>query len=178
MQGAPHNHSIAGVTVALLETQTPEFKDYAQQALLNSKALARGLMNRGHTLVTGGTDNHIVLWNMRPHGLTGSKFEELSNYTNMTLNKNTIPGDTSAANPHGIRLGSWAVTTRGYREKDMDIVAEFLDRICKEAIHIQKLKGKKLSDFVEGVKESNEAKKISKEIEEFAVQFKYPGLSI
>lgn len=111
------------------EALQPEFKEYSKQVLKNSRALAASLMKRGHKLVTDGTDNHINLWNLRPHGLTGSKVEAVSNHTNVTLNKNTIAGDTSAMTPHGIRLGTPACTTRGYTESHMDDVAEFLDRI-------------------------------------------------
>jgi len=77
--------------------------------------------------VTDGTDNHIILWNVRAMNLTGSKVEQACNHTNVTLNKNTIAGDKSAANPGGIRLGTPASTTRGYMEGDMKTVAEFLD---------------------------------------------------
>ena len=164
MQGGPHNHTIGGISVALHEAQSPEFKEYTKRIVSNSKALANALMKRGHTLVTGGTDNHIVLWNLRPHGLTGSKLEALSNYANVTLNKNTIAGDKSAVTPHGIRLGTPAWTTRGYTESHMDTVAEFLDRICKESLKIQQGKGKKLNEFIQGVQESEEVKKISQDI--------------
>eukprot|EP00344_Euplotes_crassus_P002495 CAMPEP_0196995544 /NCGR_PEP_ID=MMETSP1380-20130617/1624_1 /TAXON_ID=5936 /ORGANISM="Euplotes crassus, Strain CT5" /LENGTH=317 /DNA_ID=CAMNT_0042411219 /DNA_START=346 /DNA_END=1300 /DNA_ORIENTATION=- len=129
MQGGPHNQTIGGISVALHEAMQPEFKEYSKQVLKNSKKLADSLMKRGHTLVTNGTDNHIILWNLRPHGLTGSKYESISNHTNVTLNKNTIAGDKSALTPHGIRLGTPACTTRGYTEDHIEDVAEFLDRI-------------------------------------------------
>jgi glycine hydroxymethyltransferase len=178
MQGGPHNHTIGGISVALHEAQSPEYRDYTKRVVTNAKALAAALTKRGHTLVTNGTDNHIVLWNLRPHGLTGSKLEAMSNYANVTLNKNTIAGDKSAMTPHGIRLGTPACTTRGYTEAHMDTVAEFLDRICKESLKIQQGKGKKLSEFVQGVQDSDEVKKISSDVEEFASQFEWPGLSI
>lgn len=95
----------------------------------NAKALAEGLSNRGHTLVTGGTDNHMVLLSVRDKGLTGSKVEKLCDEVHITLNKNTIPGDKSAVTPGGVRIGTPAVTTRGYLEEDMHQVAEFLDRV-------------------------------------------------
>lgn len=129
MQGGPHNQTIGGLAVALHEASQPEFKEYSKRVLDNSRALADSLMKRGHKLVTDGTDNHIVLWNLRPHGLTGSKVELVANHTNVTLNKNTIAGDKSAMTPHGIRLGTPACTTRGYTKEHMDEVAEFLDRI-------------------------------------------------
>ena len=91
-------------------------------------------MQRDHKLVTGGTDNHIVLWNVRDHGLTGSKVEAAANFANITLNKNTIAGDKSAANPGGIRLGTPACTTRGYKPEDMVEVATFLDRLVKNCL--------------------------------------------
>jgi len=129
MQGGPHNQTIGGIAVALHESLQPEFKTYSKQVIKNSQTLAESLMKRGHKLVTDGTDNHLILWNLRPHGLTGSKVEAVSNHTNVTLNKNTIVGDKSAMTPHGIRLGTPACTTRGYNEGHMNDVAEFLDRI-------------------------------------------------
>lgn len=178
VQGGPHNHTIGGVAVALNEALQPEFKNYQRQILKNAKALAESLMKRGHKLVTDGTDNHILLWNLRPHGLTGSKVELVSNHTNVTVNKNTIAGDKSAMTPHGIRLGTPACTTRGYNEKHMDDVAEFLDRICKESLRLQNEFGKKISQFEQGVADSEVVKKISQDVEEFARQFDYPGLQI
>jgi len=85
----------------------------------NAKALAEDLMKRGHKLVTDGTDNHLLLLDVRPHGLTGSKLEKACDEVHITLNKNTIIGDKSAVTPGGVRIGTPAVTTRGYNEKDM-----------------------------------------------------------
>lgn len=127
LQGGPHNHTIAGIATALHDVLSPEHVTYSKQIKANAKALADALMKKGHTLVTDGTDNHIVLWNVRSLNLTGSKVESACNHTNVTLNKNTIAGDKSAANPGGIRLGTPACTTRGYKEADMKVVAEFLD---------------------------------------------------
>lgn len=85
----------------------------------NAKALAEELMNRGHKLITNGTDNHLLLLDVRPHGLTGSKLEKACDAVHITLNKNTIIGDKSAMTPGGVRIGTPAVTTRGYLENDM-----------------------------------------------------------
>ncbi len=85
----------------------------------NAKALAGELTKRGHTLVTGGTENHLVLLDVRPQGLTGSKLEKACDEVHITLNKNTIIGDKSAVTPGGVRIGTPAVTTRGYQEADM-----------------------------------------------------------
>jgi glycine hydroxymethyltransferase len=98
----------------------------------NAKALADELMKRGHTLVTGGTDNHLVLLDVRPHGLTGSKLEKACDEVHITLNKNTIIGDKSAVTPGGVRIGTPAVTTRGYLEKDMRQVGVFIDHLITE----------------------------------------------
>lgn len=81
--------------------------------------MADDLQNRGHKLITGGTDNHLLLLDVRPHGLTGSKLEKACDAVHITLNKNTIVGDKSAMTPGGVRIGTPAVTTRGYNEKDM-----------------------------------------------------------
>jgi glycine hydroxymethyltransferase len=85
----------------------------------NAKALADELIKRGHTLVTNGTENHLLLLDVRPHGLTGSKLEKACDEVHITLNKNTIIGDKSAITPGGVRIGTPAVTTRGYKEQDM-----------------------------------------------------------
>jgi glycine hydroxymethyltransferase len=86
-------------------------------------------MKRGHKLITNGTDNHLLLLDVRPHGLTGSKLEKACDEVHITLNKNTVIGDKSAITPGGVRIGTPAVTTRGYKEADMTHVAEFLDKL-------------------------------------------------
>jgi len=176
LQGGPHNHTIGGISTALHDVISPEHKEYSKQIKANAKTLANSLMEKGHKLVTDGTDNHIVLWNVRAQNLTGSKVESACNHTNVTLNKNTIAGDVSAANPGGIRLGTPACTTRGYKESDMKIVAEFLDRIIKSSIRIQETSGKKLVDFQNALPTDPEINKISKEVEQFAIQFSTPGI--
>ena len=113
----------------------------------NAKALANELMTRGHKLVTGGTDNHLLLLDVRPHGLTGSKLEKACDEVHITLNKNTIIGDKSAVTPGGVRIGTPAVTTRGYLEQDMKQVGAFIDEIVKISKGIQDKSGKKLKDF-------------------------------
>lgn len=126
---------------------TPEFKNYIKQVKINAKVLAGDLMKRGHKLVTDGTDNHLMLLNVRDIGLTGSKFEKMCDEVHITLNKNTIIGDKSAVTPGGVRIGTPAVTTRGYLEADMLEVSRFLDETAKLSIDIQKSTGPKLKDF-------------------------------
>lgn len=148
LQGGPHNHQVAALAAQLKQVATPEFKDYCKQVKSNAKALADELMKRGHTLVTNGTENHLLLLDVRPHGLTGSKLEKACDEVHITLNKNTIIGDKSAVTPGGVRIGTPAVTTRGYKEQDMRQVGAFIDNLiglCKE---VQKDSGsKKLKDF-------------------------------
>jgi glycine hydroxymethyltransferase len=96
-------------------------------------------MKRGHVLATGGTDNHLMLWNVRQSGLSGSKMEKVLELASITVNKNSIPGDTSALNPGGVRLGTPALTTRGLNENDFDQVAMFLHRGYQIALHVQEL---------------------------------------
>jgi glycine hydroxymethyltransferase len=139
LQGGPHNHQIGALAVALKEAGQPAFVEYAQQVVKNAKALAKGLQERGHVLATNGTDNHLMLWNVRELGLTGSKVEKVLELASITTNKNSIPGDTSALNPGGVRLGTPALTTRGLDENDFDHVAEFLHRGCQIAIQAQQV---------------------------------------
>jgi glycine hydroxymethyltransferase len=115
---------------------TPEFKQYIKQVKVNAKVLATDLIKRGHKLVTDGTENHLLLLNVRDLGLTGSKFEKMCDEIHITLNKNTIIGDKSAVTPGGVRIGTPAVTTRGYVEKDMLEVSRFLDECAKLCIDI------------------------------------------
>ena len=116
LQGGPHQHQIAGLATQFLEVQTPEFKKYIQQVKSNAKVLAKYLVEQGYTLATDGTDNHIVLVNLNPLGITGSKIEKVTERVDISLNKNAVFGDKSAISPGGIRLGTAALTTRGLRE--------------------------------------------------------------
>jgi len=114
--------------------------------------MAKELLARGNTLITGGTDNHLMLINVKARGLTGSKVEKLCDALHITLNKNTIVGDKSATTPGGVRVGTPAITTRGYLEQDAREVARFLDEAIKLCIDLQDRSGsKKLSDFVTAI---------------------------
>lgn len=186
LQGGPHNHQIGALAVALKEAMQPEFVAYAQDIVKNAKALAAGLEKRGHELATGGTDNHLLLWNVRCIGLTGSKVERVLELASITTNKNSIQGDTSALNPGGVRLGTPALTTRGMKEPDFDHVADFLDRGCRIALQAQSLaekqaaEGKKvlLKDFLAVLSESEELQRslqeLKSDVEAFATRFPMP----
>jgi len=197
LQGGPHNHQIGALAVALKEASQPEFKDYAKAVVSNSQALAKGLTDRGHTIATGGTDNHLVLWDVRPHGLTGAKVDHILELVSITANKNSLPGDVSAMNPGGVRLGTPALTTRGLSEDDFDVVAEFLHRGCDIAIQVQRIaelevkakldsgeitrKTNKvlLKDFQDVASNNDEIGKmiaaLRQDVEDFATPFFMPG---
>jgi glycine hydroxymethyltransferase len=141
LQGGPHNHQIAGLAAALKEAVTPEFKVYAQQVISNAQHLAKNLTSKGYKLATDGTDNHLILWDLRPLGLTGSKMEKLFDKVHITLNKNSVHGDVSAMTPGAIRIGTPAMTTRGLTEADFDACAELLHRGIQIALEIQATSG-------------------------------------
>ena len=125
IQGGPLMHVIAAKAVCFKEALDPSFKVYAQNIVDNAQALAKGLMDRGFDLVSGGTDNHLMLVNLISKGVTGKATEKLLDSVNITCNKNAIPNDpASPFVTSGIRLGTPAVTTRGFRTEDMDTVAE------------------------------------------------------
>lgn len=128
MQGGPHEHSIAAKAVCFHEAMQPSFKEYAKQIVSNAKALADALKARGYRLVTGGTDNHLILIDLTSKEVTGKEAERALDKAGVTVNANTIPFDKRKPwDPSGIRIGTPVITTRGMREGDMARVAEFLD---------------------------------------------------
>merc|ERR1712083_424502 len=130
---------------------------------------------KGHKLASDGTDNHLVLWDLRPHGLTGSKLEKVCEGASISLNRNAVHGDTSALSPGGVRIGSPAMTTRGCKTEEFRKIAEFLDRCCKIAVKVQADKGKKLKDFELGLKDNSEIEALKMEVQAWATSFGYPG---
>lgn len=128
IQGGPLMHVIAAKAVAFGEALKPEFKEYQKQIILNAKALAEGFLSRGFRLVSGGTDNHLILVDVRSKGLTGKAAEKILDDVGITVNKNTIPFDPeSPFVTSGIRIGSPAVTSRGMKEPEMDRIVEAID---------------------------------------------------
>lgn len=174
-QGGPHNNTIAALGVALKEAMAPEFKVYQMQVRANARALGARLISYGYKLVTDGTDNHLVLWDLRPAGLTGSKMEKLCDMVYITLNKNAVAGDKSALTPGGVRIGAPAMTSRGLMESDFEDVADFLDRTAKLALAIQKESGKKLKDFVAAAEKSEEVVALRNDVVSFSNAFAMPG---
>ncbi len=148
-QGGPQMHSIAAKAVMLLEDLQPSYIDYAERIVKNAKALADGLMNRGLKIVTGGTDNHLMLLDLRGTGLTGKELEKRLDEAHITANKNTVPQDPeSPFVTSGVRLGTPAVTTRGLTEADMDRVAEAISLVAASEDNIPAAKAivKELTD--------------------------------
>merc|ERR1711879_981280 len=158
----------------LLEVNTPEFVAYSKQVCANAKALAAALKAKGHKLASDGTDNHLILWDLRPHGLTGSKVEKVCEAVSISLNRNAVHGDASALSPGGVRIGSPAMTTRGCSTEDFKKIALFLDRCCQIALAVQKEKGKKLVDFEDGLKDNADVVALRTEVEGWAIGFGYP----
>lgn len=176
LQGGPHNHTITALAVALKQAMTPEFKAYQEQVISNSSAFAQRLSDVGYDLVSGGTDNHLVLVNLRNKGIDGSRVEKVMEAVHIAANKNTVPGDVSAMIPGGIRMGTPALTSRGFMEEDFVKVADFFDAAVKLALKIKAdTKGTKLKDFVATMQSEgnfqSEITKLRREVEEYAKQF-------
>jgi len=133
-QGGPHNHTITALAVALHQAQQPEFRQYQLQVLDNAKALAARLGNSkdsgglGYNVVSGGTDNHLVLVDLKDKGIDGARVERVLELVGVAANKNTVPGDKSAMKPGGLRMGTPAMTTRGFAGDDFKRVADIVDR--------------------------------------------------
>ncbi len=162
MQGGPHNHQTAAIAVALKESAKPSFKKYAEQIVKNAKALAKILKEEGLDLVSGGTDNHLILIDLTRTGLTGKEGENALEEVGIFVNKNMIPYDPRTPfNPSGIRLGTPALTTRGFKEKEMKIVGQLIVRAIYNA------------------KDRKEKEKIKKMVKELTRAHPlYPGLKI
>ena len=141
IQGGPLEHVIAGKAVCFKEALQPEFKEYQQQILKNAQALCKGLHSRGVKIISGGTDNHLMLVDLREEDVTGKELERRLDEAHITCNKNTIPNDPrSPFVTSGVRLGTPAVTTRGMVEEDMDVIAEGIALVIKSEDNIEKVR--------------------------------------
>jgi len=180
-QGGPHNHTIAAIATALKQAASPEFKAYAIQIKKNSQALAETLKSKGYKLVTNGTDNHLILWDLRPQGITGNKIEKLCEEVSISINKNAVHGDTSALFPAGVRVGVAALTSRNFKEADFQQVGEFLHQVVQLAIEIHEQSGKNAKDIKEfeaAMVGNKRAHHIKEEVEKFARKFPMPGFDV
>lgn len=142
IQGGPLEHVIAGKAVCFKEALEPEFAEYQKQIIKNAQALSKGLMDRGVKIVSGGTDNHLMLIDLRGEDVTGKELEKRLDAAHITCNKNTVPNDPrSPFVTSGVRLGTPAVTTRGLKEEDMDMIAECIALVLQSEDNIEKVKG-------------------------------------
>ena len=173
IQGGPHQNQIGAIATQLKQVATPEFKTYIQAVKTNAKIMAQCFIKKGYKLCTNGTDNHLILCDLKPMGITGSKVEKICEYINISINKNSIYGDKSAFNPGGIRLGSPALTTRGFTGQDFVQVVDFIDEAIQIGLKIQTKTGKSLKNFVNDFDNHKELIELKNRINTFAVQFEF-----
>ncbi|GAB1317549.1 Serine hydroxymethyltransferase, cytosolic [Madurella fahalii] len=178
-QGGPHNHTITALAVALKQAATPEFKEYQKKVVANAKALERKFTELGHRLVSGGTDSHMVLLDLRPLSLDGARVEAVLEQINIACNKNSVPGDKSALTPGGLRIGTPAMTSRGFGEADFERVARYIDesiKICKDVQAALPKEANKLKDFKFKVASGEVARinELKKEISKWSETFPLP----
>lgn len=136
LQGGPHNNQTAAIAQCFFECMEPNFKKYQIQIIKNAKALEEGLKKRGFRLVTGGTDNHLILIDLKNFGISGGEAQDILEANGIIANRNAVQGDKSPFNPSGIRIGTPSITTRGMKEKEMDKVADLMHRaiVLKEDV--------------------------------------------
>ncbi|KAK5001586.1 Cytochrome B translational activator protein cbs2 [Elasticomyces elasticus] len=193
-QGGPHNHTITALAVALQQAQSPEFKDYQRTVLENAKALAARLGNGkesgglGYNIVSGGTDNHLVLCDLKDKNIDGARVERILELVGVAANKNTVPGDKSAMKPGGLRMGTPAMTTRGFQPGDFKRVADVVHRavgitqkLDKDAVESAKAKGRKNPSSVNAFREFlgegedvTDIVQLRKEVEDWVGTFSLP----
>ncbi len=161
LQGGPHDHTTAAIAVALKEAASPEFKEYGAQVVRNAKALAGELLERGFQLVSGGTDNHLVLIDLTNKGVTGKKASKALDRAGIVVNANTVPFDPRKPfSPSGIRIGSPAVTSRGMKEPEMRRIVVWMDEV------------------VASVDDEPTLERVRNEVKEFCAAFPAPGIPI
>lgn len=174
LQGGPHMHTIAGIAVALKEALQPEFKTYARQIVKNAQALAKEFKKKDYQLVSGGTDNHLLLIDLRNKGINGVVAAWALEYAGIILNYNSVPFDTNPPfYPSGIRLGTPILTTRGMKEKEMIKVADWIDRainlVKDEQMPVEaKKRARFLIEFKKRAKKNKELAKIKQAVAKFA----------
>ncbi|PRT53163.1 Serine hydroxymethyltransferase, mitochondrial [Wickerhamiella sorbophila] len=179
-QGGPHNHTITALAVALGQAATPAFKEYQQKVLDNAQAFANALKSKGYKLVSDGTDNHLILIDLKPNKIDGARAEIVLELINIAANKNTVPGDKSALVPGGLRVGTPAMTTREFTESDFEKVAEYIDKAVKIAQRVKKdvaskIEKPKLADFRAAAEQDSEIQNLKKEVAAWAANFPVPG---
>ncbi|CAH8451744.1 unnamed protein product [Schistosoma turkestanicum] len=186
LQGGPHENAIAAIAAMALEASKPDFQDYARQVLLNAQALANALTSLGIRLVTGGTDIHFVLADLSKSPSKpklgrgdGARVQMIGDLVGIVLNKNTVVGDSSAQQPSGLRIGTPALTTRGFKEKDFEKVASFIDELLDLTVLVKSV-SKNLKSFRLVLQEDEDIKSKIKDLRnrvaDFASSFPMPGM--
>jgi len=180
LQGGPHNATIGALAVQLQQVASPEFRRYCEDVVANSKALATFLSSHGCQLVTGGSDNHLILWDVKKEGLSGAKVEKVCEMVSIIANRNAIATDSSPVSPGGLRLGTCAMTTRGASVEDFEQIGKFLLRARCIAYGVQERSGKKLADFMHclhdpELPEKAEIAELRSEVEAWAAAMHFPS---
>lgn len=179
-QGGPHNHTISALAVALKQCSYPEYKQYQQDVVDNAEAFADALKSKGFDLVSDGTDTHLILVDLRSKNIDGARVEAVLERANIAANKNTVPGDKSALFPSGLRVGTPAMTTRGFGPEEFAKVAEYFQRAVDISIALKAqeqgtVAKELLASFKKLADESAEVKKLDEEVQAWASQFPVPG---
>lgn len=179
-QGGPHNHTISALAVALKQCTEPEYVKYQQEVVSNAKHFADALVSKGFKLVSDGTDTHLILVDLRSRNIDGARVEAVLERANIATNKNTVPGDVSALFPSGLRVGTPAMTTRGFGPEEFDKVAEFIDQAVNIAIELKaqeqgKVPKELLASFKKLADESDKVKQLDKEVVSWVSKYPVPG---
>lgn len=181
MQGGPHEHTIAGIAVALKEAQSAKFKKYQQQVVKNAKALSEELINLGFELVTGGTDNHLLLIDLRNKRVNGKVAALALDRAGIVGNRNSVPNDKMPPLfASGLRLGTPAITTRGMKEKDMKKIANWINEVVKDLSGFmlphddKETRSRMMVKYKEHIEQSKRIEEIAKEIKNFCSKFPLP----
>lgn len=169
LQGGPHNHSIAGIAVALKEAMTPEFEKYAKQVVKNAQVLAKELQKYDFEIVSGGTDKHLVLINLTNKGVFGKKYARALDYAGIIANMNTMPQETRPpADPSALRVGTPWITVRGMKETEMKQIASWMNQVMEV---IEDWQGMDFEEFNRKISKHSQILKIEKEVEKLCEKF-------
>ncbi len=169
LQGGPFEHTIASIAVCLKDVISDSFKEYAKQVIKNAQRLASNFLDKGYDVVTGGTDKHLILIDLRNKNISGRIPAKALDLAGIIVNKNSVPNETgSPMNPSGIRLGTPTITTRGMKENEMDKIAKMIDEVITKIIPFCNLKNK---DFYEKAKNIDTLKNINQEVKDLCKKF-------
>lgn len=173
--GGPHNHTISAVATSLHQANSQEFIDYQKQVLKNAQKMSDIFLEKGYKLMTGGTENHMILINLKGQGVDGAQVEHVLNELDITVNKNTVKGDSSALRPSGLRLGSPPMTTRGCKEAEFQQIADLVDEGIRITRDLRK-EGEKLVTFKNRVRKESKNQNMldfKKKVNDFSTRLSF-----